>query len=241
MRYLTHYLALVGLGIATANAAPDTQPVQLQSTDIANVDRINAKIWGLSVQEWARYERLLRGIDGYRSDKLDPITLLGIHARSDVERRRYAEMLARMEHDRVKGILQFQRAYNKAWKRLYPNLLPIRTPDTRHNNALNTLLSERINDKPLFSGQRKAVFVRLQDCPACQATVRRLALVGDPLDIFVIDAQSDEAIRQWAKAVELDPKRVRTGEITLNHAPDAAAKKLADVSLPRIFLREKRD
>lgn len=241
MRSLARCAILAGLGIATASAAPTTRPVQPQTTEITGVDRINAKAWGLSIQEWERYERLLRGIDGYRSDKLDPITLLGIHARSDVERRRYAEMLARMEHDRVKGILQFQRAYNKAWKRLYPNLLPIRTPDARDNNLLRTLLDERLSEKPLFSGQRKAVFVRIQDCPSCQATVRRLASGGDPLDIFVINAQSDEAIRQWARTVGLDPKRVRTGEITLNHAPAAAAEKLADVSLPRIFLREKRD
>ncbi|MDT1899235.1 TIGR03759 family integrating conjugative element protein, partial [Acinetobacter baumannii] len=56
---------------------------------------------------------------------LDPITALGIEARTAEERRRFAELSVQQDFKRVEAELAFQREVDAAWKRLYPHILPI--------------------------------------------------------------------------------------------------------------------
>ncbi len=49
-----------------------------------------AQEWGLNQQEWTRYQTLMQGPRGVYSPGIDPLTALGIEARSAEERRRYA-------------------------------------------------------------------------------------------------------------------------------------------------------
>ena len=230
----------LGLLNATHWAAASTQPqqsrdqgIQERDTHAKAVEKKRAQQWGLSVSEWDRYKTLLKGIDGYRSDKLDPLTLLGMHARSAAERKRYARKLARMEHQRVERVLSFQRAYDQAAKALYPNEQRIRTDNIGRSLARGNHDARQLG----LDGVRKAVVVRTDDCSACVTTVKRLASSHTPMDIYVIGAGSDDAIRRWAIQVGLDPKRVRSGEITLNHAPQALANRIDTDSLPRVFKR----
>ncbi|MEW8057076.1 MAG: TIGR03759 family integrating conjugative element protein, partial [Candidatus Thiodiazotropha sp.] len=59
----------------------------LSATDLAH-----ARLWGLSETEWRRYKQLMQGIRGSISPAtISPIEVLGIHARDDAERQRYAE------------------------------------------------------------------------------------------------------------------------------------------------------
>lgn len=219
-------------------AAQDSRGVQREAAqsnpvNIEPRDRAMANLWRLSMQEWQRYEKLRRGLGQYRSNKLDPITVLGINARSAAERRKYAERLARMEHERIKRVLAFQRAYTAAFERLYPE-----QPRVATNSMTRALTQGRQAARRLgLVEQRKAVFVRTQDCAACRATVKRLAAAGTPMDIFIIDADSDGAIRSWARSTGIDPARVRSGAITLNHAPASAAEALAGQALPRVITR----
>ena len=65
---------------------------------------------------------LMQGIRGSISpETISPIEVLGIHARDEAERQRYADAWARALHEDVDRILAFQRAYDAAGKRLYPN------------------------------------------------------------------------------------------------------------------------
>lgn len=237
-RYTVLALVLAGLSWASTAAGQDNRDTQRQSTQANPVniepgDRAMANLWRLSMQEWQRYEKLRRGLGQYRSNKLDPITVLGINARSAAERRKYAERLARMEHERIKRVLAFQRAYTAAFERLYPE-----QPRVATNSMTRALTQGRQAARRLgLVEQRKAVFVRTQDCAACRATVKRLAAAGTPMDIFIIDADSDGAIRSWARSTGIDPARVRSGAITLNHAPASAAEALAGQALPRVITR----
>ncbi|MEN2900510.1 hypothetical protein NJNGDCLN_02171 [Mannheimia haemolytica] len=54
-----------------------------------------AKEWGLTIEEWNRYTELMKGERGMWSPNLDPLTALGIEARTAEEREKYARMLAK--------------------------------------------------------------------------------------------------------------------------------------------------
>lgn len=245
MRASTFHAIVFGLIAASlllmsaANAADQAtrdlqqQPTQRDPVEIRNTDRAMADLWGLSLREWHRYEKLRKGLAQYRSEHIDPIMMLGIHARSAAERRKYATQLARMAHERIERVLAFQRAYSAAFERLYPNEPRIAIDSVAHALTRGRTAARRLG----LNARRRAVFVRLHDCDACRTTVKRLASARTPMDIFVIGADSDDAIRQWATTIGLDPERVRRGVITLNHAPQAVADALADTNLPRVVAR----
>jgi integrating conjugative element protein (TIGR03759 family) len=197
--------------ITSANAqqanASSMAPARIETTAIASHDETLAQAWGLHGDEWSRYEQLMRGPLGIASPNLDPLTALGIEARSDAERRRYAELQVRFEAQRVQKELTYQLAYDAAWKRLYPTMQPVHLQDTLISPAVAS------TDAP----GRLAVFVRDQ-CPACDAKVQTLQTQGQSFDIYVVGSRGDDrAIRTWAKRVGIDPAKVRARTITLNH------------------------
>ncbi|MEI4788683.1 TIGR03759 family integrating conjugative element protein, partial [Pseudomonas aeruginosa] len=69
-----------------------------------------AQEWGLNQQEWTRYQTLMQGPRGVYSPGIDPLTALGIEARSAEERRRYADLQVQAERRRVEKELAYQRA-----------------------------------------------------------------------------------------------------------------------------------
>ncbi|HEK0151652.1 TPA: TIGR03759 family integrating conjugative element protein [Pseudomonas aeruginosa] len=164
-----------------------------------------ASDWGLQPQEWARYRELMEGPLGIYSPNLDPLSALGIEARTDEERRRYAELQVQIEARRVEKLLSYQRAYDDAWQRLNPGMQRVNLPD----------------DKPsagaVRSSGRMAVFVK-DGCVACGQLVQRLQSSGTEFDLYMVGSRQDDArIRDWAKRAQIDPTRVRSGTITLNH------------------------
>lgn len=107
-RYLLLCLLLLPLF-----ASPQQTRIEEQT-----ITHTQAQQWGLTDSEWQHYQQLRQGERGIWSPGLDPLTALGVEANSDAERQRYAELLARKEHQRVEKELAFQRAYSQAWKRL---------------------------------------------------------------------------------------------------------------------------
>lgn len=172
-----------------------------------------SRAWGLSATEWQRYKLLMQGIRGSISPPtISPIEVLGIHARNEEERQRYAELWARAMREDVDRILVFQRAYDEAGRRLYPNeqLIDVnRLPD--HNGNRSALLPD---DRVLF-------FTR-PDCPACDALLGKLLKRIDEvagIDLYITGVKSgdDQAVRAWAVDHGIDPEWVRNRRFTLNH------------------------
>ena len=97
---------------------PRARSRQVQNSADAALDERLARDWGLRPEEWARYRQLMQGPLGIYSPNLDPLTALGIEARSDEERNRYAELQVQAESKRVGKTLAYQRACDAAWKRL---------------------------------------------------------------------------------------------------------------------------
>ena len=195
--------------VAFAQSAPvassRTVPAQVQNSTDAALDERLARDWGLRPEEWARYRQLMQGPLGVYSPNLDPLTALGIEARSDEERNRYAELQVQAESKRVGKTLAYQRAYDAAWKRLYPGLQRVDMPGAKAPGAGNR------------GSDRLAVFVKAE-CPPCEQRARQLQAAGTAFDLYMVGSRQDDArIRQWATQAGIDPARVRARTITLNH------------------------
>jgi len=180
------------------------QPARSSQSQIAHsADAGLARQWGLRDDEFARYRELMQGPLGIYSPHLDPLSALGIEARTDEERRRYAELQVQAEARRVEKLLAYQRAYDEAWQKLYPDSQRVNLP-----GAVSSAIS---------GNGRTAVFVR-EDCAACEQTVQRLQASGITFDLYMVGSRSEDArIRDWARRAQIDPMRVRDGSITLNH------------------------
>ncbi len=90
--------------------------------DLDERDRVIAEIWGLNAEEMQRAKLLLQGPRAaFSVANLSPVEALGIHARSEAERRKYAELFARAFHQDVERSLAWSSAYQEAIARLYPN------------------------------------------------------------------------------------------------------------------------
>ncbi|MBN9459680.1 MAG: TIGR03759 family integrating conjugative element protein [Burkholderiales bacterium] len=193
--------AVSGAPVATSRATPS----QVQNSTDAALDARLARDWGLRPEEWARYRQVMQGPLGIYSPNLDPLTALGIEARSDEERNRYAELQVQAESRRVGKTLAYQRAYDAAWKRLYPGQQRVNMPGAQAPGAGNR------------GSGRLAVFVKA-DCAACDQRVRQLQAAGTAFDLYMVGSRQDDArIRQWATQVGVDPAKVRARTITLNH------------------------
>ncbi|WP_029134138.1 TIGR03759 family integrating conjugative element protein [Sedimenticola selenatireducens] len=221
---ITAFLALLMMGSAFAIELSGTRMSQTE-TDLSATDEYRltptelarSRAWDLSPQEWHRYKQLMQGIRASISPAtISPIEVLGIHARDETERRRYAERWVHAMREDVGRILAFQHAYDEAGKRLYPDeplIDPARLPGPGDSKGA------------LQSSDRVLFFTR-PDCPACDALWNRLRKRVDDLagiDIYITGVKpgDDPAVRAWAAAHGIDPAWVRSRRITLNHEAGA--------------------
>ncbi|QNV67919.1 TIGR03759 family integrating conjugative element protein [Pseudomonas sp. CFA] len=187
-------------------SAPATVETQQQSSEQAALQQARsatqAKAWGLTDDEWAKFERLQSGPRQYWSPQLDPLTTLGVEADSEQERQHYAELQVRLEAKRAERELAYQKAYTAAWARLFPGLLPV----------------QGMSDATIpSSSPRYAVFVE-DPCSTCEASIHQWLGTGARLDVYLVGSQGDDArMRQWARKVGITPVQVSSGQVTINH------------------------
>lgn len=183
------------------------------SSILSASELVRARSWGLSVAEWQRYKELMQGLRGSISPStISPIEVLGIHARDQAERERYAEVWAQSMHEDVTRILAFQQAYDAAGKKLYPNEPLI---------DVSRLPSKAEKPSAFDAGDRLLFFAR-HECPACDLLLGKLLKKVDEvsgIDIYLIgfDSLDDAAVRDWASSHNIKPEWVRARQITLNH------------------------
>ena len=199
----------------TGQQITSTKPPVLSPAELAR-----SRLWGLSAVQWRRYTELMRGIRGSISPaNISPIEVLGIHARDGEERRHYAEVWARAMREDASRILAFQRAYDEAGKRLYPDQLLIDVDQ----------LPGRQDQTSLLQAEDRVLFFTRRQCPICDAQleklIKRLAEIAG-LDIYLTDVPGtdDTAVRQWARDHHIELQWVQAGRITLNHDGGALEK-----------------
>jgi integrating conjugative element protein (TIGR03759 family) len=203
--------------------AVDTSTTQVQGPSLGTANahasaaenaRFSRSQWGLDENEWTRYEGLMQGIRGSISPvNLSPLEVLGIHADSDRERRDYAARLAKLMQEDTARVLAFAKAYAEEARKLNPNGALIDTAVLGLPAAPPALHLTR-QDRVLF-------FTRIKPCLPCGQQLALLlaatSLSQTQLDIFVVDANSDDDIRAWAKQHKFDPARLKHKSVTLNH------------------------
>ena len=81
------------------------------------------RVWGIELDDLQRARQLMRGPRGaFSVSNISPVEVLGIHARTPAEKRKYAELFARLMVEDSERVLAFQREYDAAVKRLYPDI-----------------------------------------------------------------------------------------------------------------------
>lgn len=199
--------------VATWNALASADPESATNTKLSDTHITQTELareWGLTSQEWTRYQTLMNGPRGIYSPGLDPLTTLGIEAKTADERRRYAELQVKAERERVDKELAYQRAYDQAFASLYPSEKIIQiTP--------NPLSLASRPPPQLKAASRLAIFVQ-DNCTPCVARTKELQAQKLPFDLYFVGSQGeDRKIRRWALAAGIEPERVRDKQITLNH------------------------
>lgn len=198
------------MAVSAAQAETAESSVSVSQSVSAHTDQLalrNASQWGLQAAEWQRFKSLMQGPLGTYSPNIDPLTALGIEAKSDEERTRYAELQVQMETARVAKLLAYQNAYDQAYKRLYPDLLPV--------NLVSQTESPKMS--LLNSSGRLAVFVE-PGCAACESQVKELQHDGHAFDLYLVGGKgNDGQLRAWALKAGIKPDKVRSRQITLNH------------------------
>lgn len=197
--------SLLAMGAAVGNPVPTQSRIQdTQSAPLGRSHSEQAASWGLTEQEWARFEQIQAGPRGFWSPNLDPLTALGVEAQTDQERQRYAELQVALEAKRAERELAYQHTYTAAWAKLFPGLLPIQGMASPPSASLPVV-------------PRQALFVE-DHCSACTAEAQRLQSSDTAFDIYLVGSEGeDERVRSWARQADIDPAKVQRRQITLNH------------------------
>ncbi len=96
--------------------------VQSTAAQMEAYEQMQSQMWGLSIDDVRRAGLLMQGPRGaFSVANITPVEVLGIHARSDAERQKYAELFARILHADTERVLAWTLAHAQAMARLYPN------------------------------------------------------------------------------------------------------------------------
>lgn len=229
--WIAGWAALAALPvIAVAPQRTDSQVSTMQPTDSSATQLIKpltfrAAQWDLEDSEWQRYQTLMQGVRGSVSPStLSPIEVLGIHARSTEERRRYAEQWALMMREDAERILAFQRAYDEAQRRLFPSGLII-DPSVVNARKLDQDLVKDLSWQPTD----RVLFFTDTQCSTCDAVMERLLSQlkqFSGIDLYLVDVSvgQESLIRDWATSKQIDPQWVSEHKVTLNVDAGARSK-----------------
>ena len=124
---------------------------------------------------------------------------------------RYAKIVVQNAYNRVQGELEAQRAYNKAWHELYPNLQRINLP---HDQSLNASLPPELEE-----GDSIYFFTSISNDDGNSVLQHLINVVQShsevQLHIYITGDPSDSAIERWAEAQKLPKNLYANHTITM--------------------------
>lgn len=201
------FIALIGITFTflsltlAADEVKESQTAVSQSTINATHEKL-ANLWDLSIAQYQEYELIMQGPRGNWTPNLDPITVLGINAKSVAEREGFAEKLAKLERARVTRELAFEMAYQKAQQKLFGHIPLYETPETLVG----------------LGEARKATAVDVfihSACKTCKIVASKLLKSGVTVNFYFVDF-TGPAIKQWAVDLGITAKMISAKQTTLN-------------------------
>lgn len=202
-------LVLLGLSLTSPPAVADQlneSATALSQSTVNDSDEKLARLWDLSIDEYREYQLIMQGPRGNWTPNLDPITVLGINAKSEAERTEFAEKLAKLERARVTRELAFEMAYQKAQQKLFGHIPLYETAEA--TVAQWAGLGEASKAKTVN------VFINAP-CDTCKAVSTRILKSGVKVNFYFVGF-TGEAIKQWAVDLGITGQMITSKQATLN-------------------------
>lgn len=214
-----------------------TQQSQYSHNNIARM----ATLWGLTEAEMIRYQDIMNGPLGKWNRTIDPMMALGIYAKNETDRKHYAQRYAMQEFQLTEMTQRFQHEYDTAFKQLFPDIKIIdpallQPHYENEKKAQKGLLNGRMPHYVFQSGDKVLYFVDLH-CQSCRNQLQKLEkiiangtkhFVDMSIDIYIVNANTDEEVRQWAINHQRNINLVKNIHITLN--PDNGLQKKLNIA-----------
>ena len=221
------------LGPERFNDARKTETPPIKFSDRATTSPTESKVtaqpwkaWGLTESDWRQYENIMAGPRGIWTPNISPISALGVHAKTDVERMRYAEIAARQDWDRLMAERAWYLTYETAKERIFAP-------------RLAALLADQPTLMQVQSHDRLVLFTDDQCNPTCRRVLSHVMSIGASLDIYFVGTSDRAVITQWAKTNNIAPEKVNaTKQVTLNVDTGFFQRIAIDTTLPQLFRRD---
>ena len=214
---------------SAAITTQQTQSAALQSQGLA------WREYGLTEADWQRYQSILTSPQAYWSEDKRPLILLGVTARNEAERSRYAELYVDFEYKAATGLMTFKSAVDIIGKRKHG-------AEALFGAALTTVTAQA---EPMFGvGDRMMLVLDPKlDCVACTQAIATVQQIGRQnastgIDLYFINATRAEIVAYGTQRLIL-PEDVSGKRITLNVAtPEFLAQmQLTPTAVPAAFRR----
>lgn len=222
---LKHLLKLVLVSGIMTNVYAVSSPyssIQVDSLEVIqqmNNEEIEKK-WQVTKEEYITYYELMQNpVLAKRYSHMEPVEALGIEAKTEQERMRFARMAVKSQYERAEKELAFQKAFDKALIEEYPNTLPfeLSASEKRFSGKWPkdwSNVSRVILIVDLIQGD-SGLFQKLY--------LRYVKAHNVGLDIYFKGAKNAD-IQHWAKANNVSVSDVQSKLITLNIQNDEIAK-----------------
>lgn len=221
------------LGDERANDARKTETPPIKFSDRTTTSPTETKVtaqpwqaWGLTESDWREYEKIMAGPRGTWTPNVSPISALGVHAKTEVERIRYAEIAAQQDWDRLMAERAWYLTYETVKERVFAP-------------KLAALLAGQPTLMQVQSHDRLVLFTDDQCNPTCRRILSHVMGIGASLDIYFVGTADRAVITQWAKTNNIAPEKVNaTKQVTLNVDSGFFQRIAIDTTLPQLFRRD---
>lgn len=162
------------------------------------------KMWGLTADDWKEYQSIMAGPRGIWTPDVSPLTALGVHAESEVDRLRYAKLSAELDYQRIRAEAHWQLTFD--------------TVKTRVWREKQSEEPTRLSLESLKSHQRVSLFTDAICDARCRRVMASLKKSQVNVDVYFVGKASRVDIVEWAKQQQLPPEAVnQTHQYSLNH------------------------
>lgn len=174
-----------------------------------------ARVWELTEDDEKRYVLLMQNRSGvyYRGLRQTPIDVLGINARNEAERNRFAELAARHEAQKVATNIAWNNAFYKAYNKLFARVPVVGEFDKTPFSPM------AYRPVTLNAGDTLFLFIKPDDAVRTVLLTLMDAVNITPdtrLNLMFLNAD-DTRIQQWANFNQIPRELVNNKRISLNH------------------------